>query len=54
MTERLISDALTMAQESGVFARGSQRDGEATAVITGCVGDERALVGLSGNWISNW
>jgi hypothetical protein len=54
MTERLISDALTMAQESGVFVRGAQHHGAATAVITGFVGDERALVGFSGNWISNW
>ena len=49
MTERLISDALTMAQESGVFAHGAQHHGEATAVITGFVGDERALVKLSGS-----
>jgi hypothetical protein len=53
-TERLISDAMTMAQDSGVFTHGSHQHGEATAVITGFVGDERALVGFSGNWISNW
>lgn len=47
LTERLISDALTLAQEAGVFSHSAPHLIPATATITGFVGEERALVTIT-------
>ena len=47
-TQRLISDALSLAQDAGVFDEAQPQRRAATAVIKGFIGNDRAFVSVEG------